>query len=95
MKKYKSGFDLNNANAKANKFTCAVEAIHFLGSILEATIDAVVDVSSYPRGKSLIRVVNCTLAESRLATLANGQFDVDCTNVVRALPSVATSGVVV
>jgi hypothetical protein len=82
----------SNPNAKANEFTCAVDAIHFLGSTLEATIDAVVDVSEYPRGKSVIRVVNCTLQGSRLATLANGRFDVDCTNVVRALPSVVVSG---
>ena len=78
-------FKKDTQGAKNNEFTCVVEPVTFLGNTLEATIDAEVDVSPYPEGKSIIRVVGCTLDGSRLAKFANGSFDVNCTNVVRAL----------
>mmetsp|Transcript_44881 Transcript_44881/g.65976 ORF Transcript_44881/g.65976 Transcript_44881/m.65976 type:complete len:313 (+) Transcript_44881:56-994(+) len=69
----------------SNEFTCELEEVNFLGNRIVANFDAVVDVSDYPQGKSVIRVIGCRLSGSKLANYANGSFDVECTNVVRAL----------
>ena len=66
-----------------NQFTCTLDPITFLGNTIIARIYAVVDVSPYPEGLSVIRVTGCTLDGSRLAKLANGSFEVSCTNIVR------------
>ena len=66
-----------------NQFTCTLDPISFFGNNIVAQIEAEVDVSPYPEGKSVIRVTGCTLDGSRLAKFANGSFEVSCTNVVR------------
>mmetsp|Transcript_6366 Transcript_6366/g.9313 ORF Transcript_6366/g.9313 Transcript_6366/m.9313 type:complete len:291 (+) Transcript_6366:158-1030(+) len=75
-----------------NQFTCTLDPISFFGNNIVAQIEAEVDVSPYPEGKSVIQVTGCTLDGSRLAKFANGSFDVSCTNVVRAIRSDTRKG---
>jgi len=55
----------------SNEFTYVVQPVSFMGNTLEAVIDAIVDVSPYPEGKSVIRVVGCTLEGGQFAAFAN------------------------
>ncbi len=78
-----AGTIFKKENGVPNQFTCALDPISFFGNTIVAQIDAEVDVSPYPLGKSVIRVTGCQLEGSRLARFANGSFDVSCVNVVR------------
>jgi hypothetical protein len=78
-----AGTIFKKENGAPNQFTCALDPISFFGNTIVAQIDAEVDVSPYPLGKSVIRVTGCQLEGSRLARFANGSFDVSCVNVVR------------
>lgn len=87
-----AGTIFKKENGAPNQFTCALDPISFFGNTIVAQIDAEVDVSPYPLGKSVIRVTGCQLEGSRLARFANGSFDVSCVNVVRATTSSSRDG---
>lgn len=78
-----AGTIFKKEDGESNQFTCVLDPISFFGNTIVAQIDAEVDVSPYPEGKSVIRVTGCKLEGSRLARFANGSFDVSCVNIVR------------
>ncbi|GMH56653.1 hypothetical protein TrRE_jg12940 [Triparma retinervis] len=54
------------------------------GSSFTPTLFTTVTVSPYPSGRSEITILHCTLSGGRMATFADGKFDVDCSTVVEA-----------